>query len=487
MLALQFKSTLRLEFTFGVNDVSVPSTSIDELLTSDDMWVCDTGASNHCVRSQVGTVNKRKSSVQTQGMTRTATDSSVIVDIKMTHFSKDGVQGATFTMKDAIHNPNFKYNLFSASRCLHDNWSMSGSREGITLTSPGGDHTIKFDIPIRTRRGVVYATIFKREMEITGAELEKVRKGAKLTLQQAHAKLGHCDIEKTRRTAKGLKWELKDGVMEPCPSCAAGKARQKNVPKVTQREKSTKPGERIHHDLSTVMPKDGAKCPKPVWHMWQDEASNYRVTECFKTKDETILYMCQVLNKLKEQGLKVKYVRMDNSGENKKFVVTWEFTARNTPQENGIIEVALATIAGRARAMCNAAHMPNNVRVKIAHEVLKHQTALDNLSIDKGHTKTRYERFGLKVPKWANPLLIRTFGEAGVVRRGKDGKLGDRGQPMVFVGYSDNHSYDCYRMWNPKTSKITETRDVIWLHRMYYQVDLDDETAMVPEIHMELK
>jgi hypothetical protein len=168
------------------------------------------------------------------------------------------------------------------------------------------------------------------------------------------------------------------------------------------------------------MPKDGAKCPKPVWQMWQDEASNYRETENFKTKDETSLYLCQVIHKLKERGMKVKYVRMDNSGENKKFVemaegpqwkivCKWEFTARNTPQMNGIIEVALATIAGRSRAMCNAAHMPNNVRVKIAHEVLKHQTALDNLSIDKGHTKTRYERFGLPVQKWANPSLIRTF------------------------------------------------------------------------------
>ena len=64
--------------------------------------------------------------------------------------------------------------------------------------------------------------------------------------------------------------------------------------------------------------------------------------------------------------------------------------------------------------------------------------------------------------------------------------MGDRGIPMVFVGYADNHSWDCYRMWNPSTSKITESRDVIWLHRMYYQVDLDDETAIMPEIRMEL-
>jgi hypothetical protein len=233
--------------------MSVPSTSIDELLSSDDMWVCDTGASNHCIRSNVGVRNVRKSSVQTQGMTGSATDSSVIVDVKMTHFSNQGVQGTTFTMKDVIYNPNFKYNLFSASKCLLDNWGMTGTREGIELTSPNGEHKIKFDIPVRTKKGIVYAAIFKRDVEITGAELEKVKNGAKITLKQAHEKLGHSDIEKTRRTAKGLSWELKDGTMEPCPSCAAGKARQKNVPKKTEREKSTIPGERIHQDLSTVI------------------------------------------------------------------------------------------------------------------------------------------------------------------------------------------------------------------------------------------
>ena len=126
--------------------------------------------------------------------------------------------------------------------------------------------------------------------------------------------------------------------------------------------------------------------------------------------------MCRMLHELKEQKKPVKYVRMDNSGENKnlievaqsaswKHVCTWEFTAQSTPQENGIIEVGLATIACRGRAMCNAANMPDNIRVKLVHEVLSHQTALDNLSVDKGHSKTRYERFGLPVPKWANPHL----------------------------------------------------------------------------------
>ena len=118
---------------------------------------------------------------------------------------------------------------------------------------------------------------------------------------------------------------------------------------------------------------------------------------------------------------------MDNSGENKKFLERakdsdWllsfqaEFTARNTPQQNGLVEVKIATIAGRARAMCNGAHMNNETRHYIANEVLSHSTDLDNLIVDKLHTKTRYERFGLSVPKWAEMGQIKTFGEAGVVK-----------------------------------------------------------------------
>ena len=35
---------------------------------------------------------------------------------------------------------------------------------------------------------------------------------------------------------------------------------------------------------------------------------------------------------------------------------------------------------------------------------------------------------------------LRTFGEAGIVKYGKDGKVGDRGITMVFVGCADGHA-----------------------------------------------
>ena len=187
---------------------------------------------------------------------------------------------------------------------------------------------------------------------------------------------------------------------------------------------------------------------------------------------------------------------MDNSGENNKFVeraasADWKlthknkFTSRNTPQQNGIVEVQFATIAGRGRAMCNHANIPEEVRIKIANEALSHSTSLGTLVVDKGQTKTRNERIGLSNPKWAN-TKIRTFGQAGVVTRGKNGKLGDRGIPMMFVGYPINHASDSYRMYNPKTSKISEVRDVIWLKRMYYQDNINADTAMLPEIRVDI-
>jgi hypothetical protein len=44
-----------------------------------------------------------------------------------------------------------------------------------------------------------------------------------------------------------------------------------------------------------------------------------------------------------------------------------------------------------------------------------------------------------------------------IVKNGKDGKVGDRGITMVFVGYADGHARNCYRMYNPVTTRLCVT------------------------------
>ena len=98
-------------------------------------------------------------------------------------------------------------------------------------------------------------------------------------------------------------------------------------------------------------------------------------------------------------------------------------------------------------------------------------THLDGLTVVElnGVMKTRYEHFVGQNPMFAKHL--RTWGEAGTVKikTSTSPKLNDKGTHCMFVGYTYNHPGDCYRMYDPKTGRTRETRDVIWLKRMFYQ------------------
>jgi hypothetical protein len=77
---------------------------------------------------------------------------------------------------------------------------------------------------------------------------------------------------------------------------------------------------------------------------------------------------------------------------------------------------------------------------------------------------------------------LRTFGKAGIVKNGKDGKVGDRGIIMLFVGYADEHTGNCYRMYNPVTSRVSVTRDVIWIGCMFFTAENCEKTKVLPGI-----
>jgi hypothetical protein len=39
----------------------------------------------------------------------------------------------------------------------------------------------------------------------------------------------------------------------------------------------------------------------------------------------------------------------------------------------------------------------------------------------------------------------------------------------MFVGYVSNYEGECYRMRNQKTKKVSKTRDVVFLNRMFFK------------------
>jgi hypothetical protein len=49
----------------------------------------------------------------------------------------------------------------------------------------------------------------------------------------------------------------------------------------------------------------------------------------------------------------------------------------------------------------------------------------------------------------------------------------------MFVGYAQNHPGDTFRMYNPSSGGIHESRDVIWLRRMFYDTPLSPKEFQV--------
>jgi hypothetical protein len=98
------------------------------------------------------------------------------------------------------------------------------------------------------------------------------KKKIRMTANEAHDKFGHADNDATQKTAKELEIELICSNSKPCAACAAVKAKQKSVPKVSDHVPAAGDERQICMDISTVKkPKDLPEVMKPNWRIMVDE------------------------------------------------------------------------------------------------------------------------------------------------------------------------------------------------------------------------
>jgi hypothetical protein len=384
-------------------------------------------------------------------------------------------------MTDVALINNTPFNLFSLTKMMKQGWILNGDKtNGITLSKE--EQVVKFDIPIDTPEGIVFAMCARR------TEVGAIAINTQMSIDKAHSLLGHQGEDATRKTARHLGWILTKGKMNPCLSCTLAKAKQKNTVKESEHQKAKTCGERIYTDIASVKPKDGLVPSKPHWCIKVDEMTQMKFSTFYKHKDDMVEPSCELFHKWGNDGKIVKYIRCDNAGENRtlekrangvewKLNIQFEYTPRDTPQHNHLAELAFASIANKGRALMSAANIPMSVRYKVWVKAFEHATALDGLIVIDigGKSATRYEHWNIELPKWVKHL--KTWGESGTVKvkTKTTPKLADRGIQCMFVGHSKNHDGDCYDMWYPKTNSIYQSRDVIWLKRMYYHRVPEDE------------
>ena len=83
--------------------------------------------------------------------------------------------------------------------------------------------------------------------------------------------------------------------------------------------------------------------------------------------------------------------------------ITFEYTARATPQQNSLVEVKFNTVAARARSVMTGAKIPENVKKYVFNECLSTVTLIGGLivrTID-GKEATQFEHWDNTLPKFA--------------------------------------------------------------------------------------
>jgi hypothetical protein len=219
--------------------------------------------------------------------------------------------------------------------------------------------------------------------------------------------------------------------------------------------------------------------------------------EVTQINGEKVTVIKMLLTDLKIVNRIVKFIRRDDAGENmtmkndpeiKSFGIKFGCLGHRTPQIKGKVDRKFQTLYGRIWEMLNGAGLECKLRDKIRAECVMNVTYLSNIISTKSSLKSPYQLLYGEKPILHNNLKM--FGEVGVVTTKEriQAKLSNQGTICMFVGYTENHSRDVYKMLNLTTNSIINSRDIIWLNKTYKEwkdykatiSNVEDDTIELP-------
>jgi hypothetical protein len=155
------------------------------LLNDPNVWIADSAASMYMTQQVNGMINIQRN--KANGITVCSGEFMVAKqrgDIPSELCDNEGHSIMKATIKDDVVNKNFPFNLFSLSKLMKQGWVLGGDEmKGITLTKE--QYALRFDIPIDTLEGIVFAMYARR----TEAGSEAV--SLTMNIEEAHRLLGH--------------------------------------------------------------------------------------------------------------------------------------------------------------------------------------------------------------------------------------------------------------------------------------------------------
>ena len=126
------RNRMQLESNFALGNPQQAFPGSMELLKSADIWIGDTGATNHTTFSKEGAKNVKESSISTHGITGEIIKPDKEVDIECDRYDQsDNVSQTGLTFSGVSYMKGCNYNLCSLSKMLQSGWKMSGNAKAI--------------------------------------------------------------------------------------------------------------------------------------------------------------------------------------------------------------------------------------------------------------------------------------------------------------------------------------------------------------------
>jgi transposase InsO family protein len=243
-----------------------------------------------------------------------------------------------------------------------------------------------------------------------------------------HKTLWHVNENSLRATAKYYGTKL-TGTLQPCIPCALAKIHTHPLRKTTL-PRSTVPGEQLFVDISHLSYPSLAG--KKYWLLILDDATDMAFSHFLKQKSDAPEILLQFISNMNSTGKPVKYIRLDNSGENQRLRnlttesnlnIQFEFTAPSTPQQNGRVERKFSILYGYMRSILNQANcllvyrrhyglrLPTTLQTSLMVCVL-HSTKFPLILSSTGKILLITNIFiPLGNLLWLHPILVRKYGE----------------------------------------------------------------------------
>ena len=146
-------------------------------------------------------------------------------------------------------------------------------------------------------------------------------------------------------------------------------------------------------DISSINEKSfgGAR----FWALLIDEFTNRTWSIFLKAKSDLKDKVIPWIRSIKrDHGVTIQIIRCDNAGENKALQqaidktedlrIKFEYTAPDTPEQNGVVERKFQTLYGKVRSALNGARLPTELRSGLWAECAETMTKLENLLVDQG-------------------------------------------------------------------------------------------------------